>query len=226
MLLPTHFKMAVCAMLGFAAATVSTTVLTYAGQADRPGASKSKPSGPEDSKAKSKNTVPTPKPVEPTKTDVPNPEQVNKLIEQLGNDAFEVREQAHEKLRAMGPPVLDLLVKASKDSQDPETRMRLERLIADVQPKPKATFKEISLVLQAKCVACHGGPTPKGGLSMASRNALVKGGNSGPAIVPGTLKGPLWGNISGGVMPPRGRVALTNDEATLIQTWLNEGAKE
>lgn len=220
-----HFKMGRCTFFAIVVAVLSSALLTHAGQPDRPSASKAKPDSPEDSKAKSKNTT-SHKGAEPGKTEVPNPVQVNKLIEQLGNDDFETREKAYEKLRDMGPPVQDLLAKARKETKDLETQLRLDRLIADLKPKPPATFKEVSLVLQAKCITCHGGPTPKGGLSMTSRKALVKGGDSGPGIVPGTLRGSLWDKISFGIMPPRGRDGLTNDEATLIQTWLNEGAKE
>src|SRR4051794_3335363 len=45
--------------------------------------------------------------------------------------------------------------------------------------------KEVRPVLVARCHSCHGNGKKKGGLSLASRAALLKGGDSGPAVVPG-----------------------------------------
>jgi hypothetical protein len=45
--------------------------------------------------------------------------------------------------------------------------------------------KEVRTVLVARCFSCHGNGKSKGGLSLASRAALLKGGDSGPAAVPG-----------------------------------------
>src|SRR5690349_4580956 len=39
--------------------------------------------------------------------------------------------------------------------------------------------------LAGTCFPCHGGKKTSGGLRVDSREALVKGGESGPAIVPG-----------------------------------------
>ena len=47
--------------------------------------------------------------------------------------------------------------------------------------------KKIRPVLAEKCYACHNSKmkTPLGGLRLDSRAGLLKGGDSGPAIVPG-----------------------------------------
>jgi hypothetical protein len=45
--------------------------------------------------------------------------------------------------------------------------------------------KEVRPVLVARCFPCHGNGKSKGGLSLASRASLLKGGDSGPAAVPG-----------------------------------------
>ena len=44
--------------------------------------------------------------------------------------------------------------------------------------------KRVRPVFAASCLPCHG-TTRMGGLDMASRDALLKGGNLGPAVVPG-----------------------------------------
>src|SRR4051794_12843438 len=50
--------------------------------------------------------------------------------------------------------------------------------------------KQVRPVLVARCFECHSGKTdkPKGNLRLDSRTAAVKGGDTGPAIVPGKPK--------------------------------------
>jgi hypothetical protein len=43
-------------------------------------------------------------------------------------------------------------------------------------------------VLASKCIKCHGGAKTSGGLRLDSRAALLKGGEHGPAVVPGDIK--------------------------------------
>src|SRR5579885_2967046 len=44
---------------------------------------------------------------------------------------------------------------------------------------------KIRPVLTVECLPCHGGQKTSGGLSVATREALTKGGDRGPAIVVG-----------------------------------------
>src|SRR4051812_40590090 len=49
-----------------------------------------------------------------------------------------------------------------------------------------ATFeKEVRPLLIEKCIRCHGPKKQESGLRLDSRDALMRGGESGPAIVPG-----------------------------------------
>src|SRR5687768_10713619 len=41
---------------------------------------------------------------------------------------------------------------------------------------------EVRPILQAKCIACHSGEKPQGGLKLTSRVAILKGGDSGAAV--------------------------------------------
>src|SRR4051794_26498729 len=51
---------------------------------------------------------------------------------------------------------------------------------------PEAAFEtRVRPVLAGTCFPCHGGEKTSGGLRVDSREALVKGGDSGPAVVPG-----------------------------------------
>src|SRR5271157_5470868 len=56
------------------------------------------------------------------------------------------------------------------------------------EPAPAAVEffeKEVRPLLVEHCSKCHGGEKTKGGLKLISRDQLLKGGDSGTAIVPG-----------------------------------------
>src|SRR5215470_5587550 len=55
-------------------------------------------------------------------------------------------------------------------------------------PRPEAeTFFELKVrpILAGTCFRCHGGGKTRGGLRVDTRAALLRGGESGPALVPG-----------------------------------------
>src|SRR5687767_5665674 len=68
---------------------------------------------------------------------------------------------------------------------------------------------EVRAILQANCVSCHGGEKPQGGLKLTSREAVLKGGASGPSV---SLKKPAESlllaavNYRGRRMPPQGKL--------------------
>src|SRR5579872_5981625 len=45
--------------------------------------------------------------------------------------------------------------------------------------------REIKPIFEASCIKCHGRGRDKGGLRLDTRATLLKGGDSGPAAVPG-----------------------------------------
>ena len=51
----------------------------------------------------------------------------------------------------------------------------------------RETFFELKIrpVLATDCLPCHGGKKTESGLKVDSRDALFRGGDRGPAIVPG-----------------------------------------
>src|SRR5262245_8154833 len=88
-----------------------------------------------------------------------------------------------------------------------------------------------SSILGAKCFACHGRRTQQAGLDLRTRESLLRGGKSGPAIVPGKPDESLIvKKIGEQQMPPpelqeqysvRG---LTDDEFARLKTWMAAGA--
>jgi hypothetical protein len=88
-------------------------------------------------------------------------------------------------------------------------------------------LKEVQPVLNDKCMACHSGQAAQGGLKAHTRDDLLKGGDSGPAIVPGKgseslIVQKLEGK-KGMRMPPSGP-PLAAETIAKIRAWIDEGA--
>src|SRR5262245_46011677 len=54
--------------------------------------------------------------------------------------------------------------------------------------RPFVRTGEVRELLQRACLECHGGKKTRGGLDLGTREALLRGGDSGPAVVPGDVK--------------------------------------
>src|SRR6266498_3881978 len=88
--------------------------------------------------------------------------------------------------------------------------------------------KEIKPILEASCIKCHGRGRTKGEFSIESRDTLLKGGESGPAIVPGKSEESrvielVAGLDADSVMPQKGR-RLTPEQIGLLRAWIDQGA--
>jgi mono/diheme cytochrome c family protein len=87
--------------------------------------------------------------------------------------------------------------------------------------------KEVQPILKTNCFKCHGDGKTKGGLSLASREGLVKGGDTGPAI---SLDRPQESlllkaiNHAGDLeMPPPPAAKLTKKEIESLTRWVQAG---
>jgi len=91
--------------------------------------------------------------------------------------------------------------------------------------EPAPTFEaDVRPLLQSHCVKCHGAKEPKHGLDLRSRATIVRGGKSGPAIKPGSLReSPLWTMISTDRMP-FGSNKLSEEQKDLLRRWILAGA--
>ena len=88
--------------------------------------------------------------------------------------------------------------------------------------------KEVEPILATACVKCHGRGQAKGDFSLEDRAALLKGGTSGPAIVPGkSAESYLIELVSGlnpdEVMPVKGS-RLKADQVGVLRAWIDQGA--
>lgn len=92
--------------------------------------------------------------------------------------------------------------------------------VAAPQAKGPSFTADVEPVLKAKCVACHGA-TPQGKLDLRSSEAILKGGASGPVVVPGlSEKSLMVAKLVTGQMPP-GKVKLTGEEIDKIRAWID-----
>ncbi len=88
--------------------------------------------------------------------------------------------------------------------------------------------KEVRPILTARCLECHGNgdKAPKGGLRLVSRSELIKGGDTGAAIVPGKPAESLlvsainYGDVY--QMPPKSK--LPPKEIATLTKWVEMGA--
>lgn len=93
-------------------------------------------------------------------------------------------------------------------------------------PATHLTFeRDIRPILKANCFDCHGEmDPPKGELDLRLRRWLVKGGKTGPAIIPGRpAESLLVKLVRAGEMPKREK-KLTPDETARLEQWIAAGA--
>jgi hypothetical protein len=80
-------------------------------------------------------------------------------------------------------------------------------------------------ILSENCFKCHGSAKQKGGLRLDSRTAALKGGDNGPAIVPGNRDESLLVeaiHYEGLEMPPTGK--LDAEKIAVLTRWIELGA--
>ena len=86
--------------------------------------------------------------------------------------------------------------------------------------------KRVWPILRDNCLKCHGGERTRNGLDVSTREDLLRGGDHGPAIVPGEPEKSLLirsvryeGDYH---MPPRGK--LSQQEVAELIEWVKRGA--
>lgn len=106
--------------------------------------------------------------------------------------------------------------------------------VATVQRAEPVLFeKDILPILQKNCLACHNVTEQDGELVLESPQGILKGGDSGPAAVPGKGAESLILKVAAHqeepVMPPAGNSVaakpLTSQELGLLKLWIDQGAR-
>src|SRR5581483_1948007 len=96
----------------------------------------------------------------------------------------------------------------------------------DVSPAEGEFFeKEVRPLLVQRCQTCHGADKAKGGLRLTSRAAVLEGGGTGPAAVPGKPADSLIvkaiRHTDTPKMPPKER--LPDREIEILTRWVRMG---
>jgi hypothetical protein len=88
--------------------------------------------------------------------------------------------------------------------------------------------RDIQPILKAHCYECHGATKSKHGLRLDLRDAALKGGESGPAIVAGDSQHSLMIRRLLGLdhedRMPKDKDPLAKNEIALIRAWIDQGA--
>ena len=94
------------------------------------------------------------------------------------------------------------------------------------QEDPAPDFEtHIAPLFEAHCLSCHGASTPQGDLELTTRESTLKGGKSGPALVPGSpLESLLLEKLNSGAMPLGGD-RLSDDQIDLVRRWIEDGTR-
>ena len=101
----------------------------------------------------------------------------------------------------------------------------------DDAARPEFFTTRVQPILQNNCARCHGSMNHRGGLSLDTRDSMLKGGHHGPALVPGdpansrllTLirhEGPSEDPMN---MPPN-RPKLSDADIATVEQWIKAGA--
>lgn len=98
-------------------------------------------------------------------------------------------------------------------------------------PNPDAFYAQhIHPVFDSHCVACHGAEKSQGGLRLDSYDALMRGGKTGPVIVPRhpdqslLLTRVTLPSTDKHFMPAEGRPPLKPEEIAWLRAWIEQGA--
>jgi WD40 repeat protein/mono/diheme cytochrome c family protein len=94
-------------------------------------------------------------------------------------------------------------------------------------------YATVDAIFVKSCVECHASDEPEGNLVLETFDALMKGGETGSAIVPGKSSDSLLVKLIQGfevdgkkkIMPPGKREKLKPEEIAVIRGWIDAGAK-
>ncbi len=103
-----------------------------------------------------------------------------------------------------------------------------EVVSARFDPDPVDFVNDVRPILDLYCFECHGPSMPEAGLRLDSIATILKGGDGGPAVLPGqSSKSLLYQVLQGDEefrMPPEGD-PVPDEEIEVIRAWIDQGAK-
>jgi hypothetical protein len=102
------------------------------------------------------------------------------------------------------------------------TRFDVTITVTDaVRSVPPDFERDVQPILAARCYGCHGDENPKAGLDLQSVESIIRGGESGPAIVAGHPdRSVLVDQVFRDAMPPADHEKLTSGEKEVLWQWV------
>lgn len=100
----------------------------------------------------------------------------------------------------------------------------------DEAARPEFYTTKVQPIFEANCYRCHGGMNHRGGLSLATRAGVMKGGRDGAVVVPGDPAASLLVKLirhegpsnDPGPMPPKSK--LSDADIATVERWVRAGA--
>src|SRR4030095_14775939 len=121
------------------------------------------------------------------------------------------------------------------DEAKPAPKQDVRLPVAELKRESAVDFeKEILPFLKNNCLACHNTTKAKGGLNLETPQLMRKGGDTGPAAVPGKSTESLAFKAAAHldselIMPPKDNKAnasnLASNQLALLKLWIDQGAK-
>lgn len=100
-----------------------------------------------------------------------------------------------------------------------------------LRPAREVSFRDdVKPILELRCLECHNRRYKFAGLNLETRELAMKGGRSGPAIIPGDphnslfYKVLLFGHEIPTAMPPTPD-RLTQEEEQVLHDWIKQGGE-
>jgi mono/diheme cytochrome c family protein len=93
----------------------------------------------------------------------------------------------------------------------------------DGHPAEESVSRRMRPIL-SRCIECHASEDPAGGLDLTTRQAALRGGESGAAIRPGdAARSLVYRKVAARKMPPK--EPLSADQVALVRAWVEAGAE-
>ena len=95
-------------------------------------------------------------------------------------------------------------------------------------PTKFPTFESdiVPILTNRTCLGCHGPSLKMKELNLSTYQSALRGSEAGPVIVPGKPEeSRLFRMVKDGVMPPGGKIHLSDEELGVIRVWIEAGAK-
>lgn len=125
---------------------------------------------------------------------------------------------------------LDAVARGGATAPPPDRAAPVSATVADLRPGEISFAIDVAPVLATHCLKCHGGDETENGLSMATLDALLRGGREGQAVVPrkggsSLLVRKIKGAEIEGQRMPLNAPPLSDKAIATIEKWIDEGAR-